>query len=173
MKSMTNKTHSIYITSAEGTGPTELAAFDNALMKCGVHNMNLIPLSSVIPPSARIKEVHEPIQSLPGSWGDRLYVVQAEMRTHNTGEEIWAGIGWVVDNTTGEGLFVEHHAHSEYELSELIKGSLTGLMQNRNRDFGKIHMRKQGTVCKDKPVCVYAVAAYQVSDWNNNSYLLD
>ena len=166
------KTHKIHIASAAGKGPTELAAFDNALMLCGVHNMNIIPLSSVIPPTAQIVENHGAIPKLPGGWGDRLYVVHAEMRTRNHGEEVWAGIGWVVDEKTGEGLFVEHHAHSEHELKELITKSLEGLMANRKRDFGKIHMRKQGAVCDGTPLCVYVVAAYQVSDWNNNAYPL-
>lgn len=166
-------THKIHIASAVGLGPTELAAFDNALMKCGVHNMNLIPLSSVLPSSAQIVENHGPIPKLPGAWGDRLYVVHAEMRSHNIGEEIWAGIGWVQDTHSREGLFVEHHAHSEHELKELITKSLTGLAMNRNRDFGPIHMRKQGAICEGTPVCVYTVAAFQVSDWNNNCYLLN
>lgn len=165
--------HKIHIASAIGTGPTELAAFDSALMLCGVHNMNLIALSSVLPPSAQIVENHYAIPSLPGSWGDRLYVVHAEMRSHNIGEEIWAGVGWVQDPQTHEGLFVEHHAHSEHELKELITKSLNGLMHNRGRDFGPIRMRKQGAVCDGTPVCVYVVAAFQVSDWNNNSYLLE
>jgi hypothetical protein len=44
----------IRVTSGTGTGPTELAAFDAALLDAGVANYNLIPLShSWIPSIAR------------------------------------------------------------------------------------------------------------------------
>lgn len=163
----------IHISSSVGKGPTELSAFDNALMLCGVHNMNIIPLSSVIPPSANLIEHEGPLPALPGSWGDRLYVVHAEMRTSTPGVQVWAGIGWVRDEATKEGLFVEHHADSEAELRELITRSLQGLMANRNRDFGQIHMRISGAVCDGEPTCVYTVAAYQVSDWQNQAYQIN
>ena len=45
----------IKITSAVGSGPTTLAAFDAALQKAGIENYNLIPLSSVIPTGAALE----------------------------------------------------------------------------------------------------------------------
>lgn len=33
-----------------GEGKTSLSAFDRTLLEAGIHNLNLIPLSSVIPP---------------------------------------------------------------------------------------------------------------------------
>ncbi len=37
-------------------GKTLLSAFDRALLNAGIHNFNLIPLSSVIPPQSVIHE---------------------------------------------------------------------------------------------------------------------
>src|SRR5690606_8611394 len=44
----------IGVVGATGTGPTSLAAFDDALRAVGVANFNLIRLSSVIPPGSRV-----------------------------------------------------------------------------------------------------------------------
>ena len=43
----------ITVRSATGSGRTLLAAFDDALLSAGVGDLNLITLSSVIPPHTR------------------------------------------------------------------------------------------------------------------------
>jgi hypothetical protein len=50
----TQRALSIHLSSGTGKGPTPLAAFDAALMDAGVANHNLLCLSSVIPPNARV-----------------------------------------------------------------------------------------------------------------------
>jgi arginine decarboxylase len=72
----------ISVRSATGTGQTPLSAFDDALHGAGVGDLNLIPLSSVVPPSAEIRRGdHSPF---PATHGDRLYcvlsVAHAELR---------------------------------------------------------------------------------------------
>lgn len=44
----------IQISEGVGNGPTELAAFDQALVNAGVANYNLIYLSSVLPPGSEV-----------------------------------------------------------------------------------------------------------------------
>ena len=82
----------IRLASGVGTAPTMLAAFDAALREIGVANYNLIRLSSVIPPGSLVTVSAAPL-SPSGNWGDRLYVVTADMRTDVLGAEVWAGIG--------------------------------------------------------------------------------
>ena len=53
----------VSITSGKSEGPTKLNAFDNALLDAGIGNVNLIPVSSIIPASAKIVEL-PPILSL-------------------------------------------------------------------------------------------------------------
>jgi arginine decarboxylase len=165
----------IHIATGVGSGLTELAAFDGALNIAGIANYNLIRLSSVIPPNTTIIDhIDEPVPSdkLPGSWGDRLYVVMAEMRVHTPNTEAWAGIGWVQDETTGKGLFVEHEGHSEKSVREDITDSLRALMATRNVDFGPIQMHVVGRMCHRDPVCSMVVAVYQASDWQNKPYTI-
>lgn len=158
----------IQISSGIGTGPTELSAFDSALNHAGVSNFNLIRLSSVIPPSSKLKVVKPPIKHHGTEWGDKLYVVMAEQRVDTPNTEAWAGIGWVQDRKTGKGLFVEHEGLSEKKVRDDIKQSLLALMATRNIDFGEIQMNVVGRSCKHEPVCALVVAVYQSTGWSNN-----
>ena len=161
----------IYLSSTVGRGKTALSAFDHALVNTGTANYNLVRLSSVIPPNSEIIELNGSVPPLGGDWGDRLYVVYADARTDQPGEEVWAGIGWVQDPETKKGLFVEHEGHSELQVRADIKNSLTGLLKNRGMDFLEIHMCVAGGVCQDEPLCAFAVAVYQVSNWQNGAHL--
>lgn len=163
----------IEVGSGIGTGPTKLAAFDSALNDAGVANYNLIRLSSVVPPNTDIEVSNETLTGLPGSWGDRLYVVMAEQRVDTPNTEAWAGIGWVQDKGTGKGLFVEHEGLSEKTVRKDIKQSLEALMATRNVDFGAIHMKVVGRTCNHEPVCALVVAVYQASGWGNQEKITE
>jgi len=151
----------IFLTSGIGSGPTKLSAFDAALNHAGIANFNLLRLSSVIPPGTEIAH-NEHIQ---GNWGDKLFVVMAEMRVDTPNTEAWAGIGWVQEKETGKGLFVEHEGNSEHTVIEDIKQSLNALMATRNVDFGEVQMKVVGKTCKHSPVCALVCAAYQAQGW--------
>lgn len=154
----------ILIKAAHGDGPTELSAFDRALWFADIANYNLLPLSSVIPPGARI--VH-PATCMPGGqWGDRLYVVLAEHRQSQPGKTACAGIGWVRDRSTGAGLFVEHHADTKAAVESLIEQSLNSMTSYRPEEFGPIQTCTADIECIDRPVCALVAAIYAVEPWN-------
>jgi arginine decarboxylase len=155
----------IEIASGVGSGPTELAAFDAALIAAGVANFNLLVLSSVIPPATEIIESDAPLSPV-GEWGDRLYVVMAQERVTTRNAEAWAGLGWVSDERTGRGLFVEHHGSSRAEVEGDIHDSLSTLCHNRGVEFGAHHMRLAGITCRDDAVCALVVATYGASGWS-------
>lgn len=155
----------IRVSTGTGTGPTKLAAFDAALMQSGIANYNLIRLSSVIPPGSKIFNMKGPITKEPGKWGDRLYVVMADMRVDTPNAEAWAGIGWVQDKKTGQGLFVEHEGRSKATVKRDIEQSLESLMAVRNVDFGPVRMKIAGRVCTHEPVCALAIAVYSAETW--------
>ena len=159
----------IYISSGIGYGQTKLAAFDAALNQACIANFNLIKLSSIIPPKSMIFEpaAEEIPNTLTGGWGDRLYVVIAERREDTTGNDAWAGIGWVQDKKSGRGLFVEHEGSSRRDVEKDIESSLQDLMKTRKIDFSPINMKVVGATCKTGSVCSLVCAVYQASDWNN------
>lgn len=155
----------IHVASGIGTGPTKMAAFDSALNKSGVANYNLIRLSSVIPADSKVINHKQSIPKLSGKWGDRLYVVLAEIRVDTPNVEAWAGIGWVQDDKTGKGLFVEHEGLSKQAVEKDIEQSLTALMETRGVNFGAIRMKVIGTTCEHQPVCALVIAVFQATNW--------
>lgn len=154
----------IQVASGTGKGYTKLAAFDAALLEAGVANYNLIKLSSIIPPGSKIR-LGSPIKVQPGSWGDRLYVVMAEMRVGIPNMEAWAGIGWVQEKATGKGFFVEHEGANEQTVRRDIKASLEAMQGLRHVDFGEMHMEVVGRTCTHDPVCALAIAVFRADDW--------
>lgn len=160
----------IQVSGGIGLGPTELSAFDQALVHAGIANYNLIYLSSVLPPDSNVTVTEKPKQKHPGGiWGDRLYVVMAQKRISQRNQEAWAGIGWMQDPKTKQGLLVEHEGHSESEVQEDIRHSLIALARNRNMQFGPTHMHVVGTKCIDLPTCALVVAVFQSAGWQGSS----
>jgi Uncharacterized conserved protein len=92
----------IHISSGVGSGPTELAAYDAALAAANVHDYNLVPVSSVIPPSATIRCV----DSIPplGPVGGQLSVVES-VAIEGGETPVAAVLGWT--DREGQGLFYE------------------------------------------------------------------
>lgn len=157
----------IFVSKGIGNGPTELSAFDQALVKAGVANFNLIYLSSVLPPNSEIVEAPDDYKAA-GEWGDKLYIVIAESRTSVVNQEVWSGIGWIQDQATKQGLLVEHHGNSENEVRDDITQSLHGLAENRGIDYGDIAMKVVGAKCEGSPVCALAVAVFESEGWKSN-----
>jgi arginine decarboxylase len=155
----------IQIASGTGNGPTKLAAFDAALQAAGAANFNLIRLSSIIPPGSEVHEIDGPIPKLVGNWGDRLYVVMADFRVDTPNAEARAGIGWVQDQKTGKGLFVEHEGASELAVRRDITESLQSMVATRGIEFGPIQMKVVGITCLHTPVCALVTATYRTASW--------
>lgn len=158
----------IQVSKGVGIGPTELSAFDQALVKAGVANFNLIYLSSVLPPGSDVHVTDNPVKPI-GRWGDRLYVVMAQQRTAQPNQEVWAGIGWIQDPKTKAGLLVEHEGFSEAEVKADIENSLDALAKNRGMQFSKPQMKIAGAKCIDKPVCALVVAVFESATWKSAS----
>lgn len=154
----------IQLSGGIGIGPTELSAFDQALVHAGVANFNLIYLSSVLPPDSKIKIAEKP-EKPEGNWGDRLYVVMAQKRTSQRNQEVWAGIGWIQDPKTKHGLLVEHEGNSEAEVRADIRHSLNALAVNRGMQFSAPRMHVVGSKCTDLPTCALVVAVFESTTW--------
>lgn len=98
----------IRVAAGVATGPTEIASYDAALAAAGLHNYNLVPVSSVVPASATVKVVDQ-VPDL-GPAGNRLTVVQSQTTTTEPGR-VTAGLGWATG--PGPGLFYEEAAEAD------------------------------------------------------------
>ena len=164
MKSNQKKT--VKVISSVGEGDTLIGAFDRALFNAGVHNYNLIRLSSVIPEGVTV--IKADCKEKPaGKWGDKLYVVMAIQFATTDGEEAHSGIGWAYDKNNPEhGLFVEHEGTSLAFVEKSIKSSLNNLFETRGLEIGEINSKTSSIVCKGKPVCAFTVAMFEDQAWD-------
>lgn len=97
------------VVSAWATGVTPIVAFDEALSRAGVGDVNLVTLSSIVPPGHRPEVVSA--NELPAlvdlGFGDLAFSVVAEQRT--VSGPSFAGLGWAYDRTGRGGIFLEGH----------------------------------------------------------------
>jgi arginine decarboxylase len=153
----------ISVSPGIGTGPTTLAAFDAALMAAGVHDYNLIPLSSVIPPGAVLERRRH--VAPPEDYGRRLYLVLAHETASEEGASAAAGLGWVREPGDGRGLFVEAHGTSEAEVRGLIDGTLEAMTAARGREYGPVETELVSAQFAGEPVCALVAAVYASVPW--------
>jgi len=161
----------IQVASGVGFGPTKLAAFDAALREAGIGDYNLVTLSSIVPPGGRIASTHGPATA-PGRWGDRLYVVMAELRVDTRYEEAVAGLGWIQEPETGHGLFVEHVGHTEREVRRDILATLDSMAEGRPEiEFGPAELMVRSTVCAGEPTCALVAAVFEADPWRGDQII--
>lgn len=153
----------IVLARGVGHGPTALAAFDAALLDAGVANYNLVCLSSVIPPGSRIerRRWHTP----PEAWGQRLYCVISQVREERPGHAAHAGMGWVHDESSGQGLFVELHDDDRARLDHDLRRTLNTMQLNRGLAAVAVQTEIASVTCDKLPVCALVIAVYASEPW--------
>ena len=98
-----------------GTGPTDVASYDAALADAGVHNYNIVPVSTNVPIGAVVASVGTAPDLGPA--GNRLTAVQARATVAGP-DRATAGLGWATGGeqgtTAGEGPGVIYEASGEF-----------------------------------------------------------
>lgn len=151
----------IRVVGGVATGPTSMASYDAALAEAGVHNYNLVSVSSVIPAEATVERVERAPDLGPA--GNRLTVVQARATTTGPGR-VSAGLGW--STGPGPGLFYEAAAEADPEtVRERIE---QGLAAGRSLREWTFEDEEVAVVSTDADAGAYttaiAVAAYGESE---------
>ena len=78
----------VSLTKGASEGPTKLNAFDNALLEAKIGNVNLIPVSSMLPPNTQLVEMPEMEP------GEMTNCVLSHQYSENPGDEIAAVIAF-------------------------------------------------------------------------------
>ena len=135
-------------------------------MAAGVGNFNLVRLSSVIPPGARLKEVAA-AEQIHGEHGDLLFCVYADAYASTRGEEAWAGVSWAQrEDGSGGGLFVEHGGASRTSVERDLRHSLEAISASRRLSYRTGGHVLASAVCHDHPVCAVVMATYRRMSWD-------
>jgi arginine decarboxylase len=104
---MTKKVSLAAATAAHAEGGTALNAFDNALLAAGIGNINLIKVSSILPPEVPVVELPK---IKPGALIPTAY---AAMTSEVPGERVAAAVGYAVpDDPAKNGVIMEFHGHA-------------------------------------------------------------
>ncbi|NPV69800.1 MAG: arginine decarboxylase, pyruvoyl-dependent [Firmicutes bacterium] len=99
------------VVAGASEGATELNAFDGALLKAGIGNVNLVRVSSILPPGATF------VEKLVIPPGSLVPVAYASITCEEKGEVIAAAVG--VGYTAGTfGVIMEFSGHCTKEQAE-------------------------------------------------------
>jgi arginine decarboxylase len=100
-------------TAGHAEGLTPLNAFDNALLAAGIGNVNLVKVSSIVPPDVDIVDLPK---IKPGALVPTAYACVAG---RIPGEVISAAVGYALpEDRTKAGVIMEHHEKAPRETSE-------------------------------------------------------
>ena len=114
-------------TAGHAEGGTTLNAFDNALLAAGIGNINLIKVSSIVPPEVAIIDLPK---LKPGALVPTAY---AAMTSELPGEAITAAVGYALPDDPGKnGVIMEFHgAGTRADAEEKIQQMLEEAFQVR------------------------------------------
>ncbi len=103
---MTNRITMAAATAGHAEGGTPLNAFDNALLAAGIGNINLLKVSSILPPEIPVVDLPK---IKPGALVPTAY---AAMTSDVPGERLAAAVGYAVpDDPAKNGVIMEFHGH--------------------------------------------------------------
>ncbi len=100
-------------TAGHAEGGTALNAFDNALLAAGIGNINLLKVSSILPPEVPVVELPK---IKPGALVPTAY---AAITSETPGETVAAAVGYAVpDDPAKNGVIMEFHGVASREEAE-------------------------------------------------------
>jgi arginine decarboxylase len=145
-----------FVTSGKAISPvSELNAFDLALKKAGISQCNIVPVSSILPPTCRAVK----LRRMPA--GTIIYAVVARM---DGGERtrIGAGIAWAWEEDEKYGLVAEAHGYMDQEaLEETLDWKIREMAKIREIDLRDVsHRMEVLKIPADNYGCALATLVY-------------
>lgn len=104
----------VFLTKGVGKHKEKLASFESALRDAGIAPFNIVRVSSILPPGAKLVSKAKGLQYL--SPGEIVYVVVSECSTNEPHRLIAASIGVAVPADRNQyGYLSEYHSYGETE----------------------------------------------------------
>jgi arginine decarboxylase len=102
----------IFLTKGVGVHKDKLASFELALRDAGIEKCNVVCVSSIFPPNAKIISKDEGLKLLNS--GDITYCVMARTESSEPNRLVSASIGLAIPKDNNHyGYLSEHHAYGE------------------------------------------------------------
>ena len=117
---MWKKVTKVAATAGSAEGGPALNAFDNALLAAGIGNVNLVKVSSIVPPDVDVVDLP---RIKPGSIVPTAY---AAMTSETPGETLAAAVGYALpEDRTKAGVIMEYHDRADRATAEqVVRGML-------------------------------------------------
>ena len=123
-------------TAGHAEGGTTLNAFDNALLAAGIGNINLIKVSSILPPEVPVIELPK---IKPGALIPTAY---AAVTSETPGQTVAAAVGYAVpDDPAKNGVIMEFHGvATRDEAEEQIRAMLDEAFRVRGETIAEMRV---------------------------------
>ncbi len=132
----------VFFTKGIGIHEDPLVSFELALRDAGIEFLNLVPVSSILPPNVKIIPKEEGIKLLKP--GQVAYVVLAKYTSSEEGKEIFASIGYAIPEEEHYGYFTEYYGYWE-EKHKTYAGEIAKyLLESKGikvKEYGTIYVK--------------------------------
>lgn len=151
---MLHKPEKYIIVAAKAEAKHELTAFDAALLKAGIGDVNLVRLSSILPPGCL--EAKSGIDFPRGAFVPTAY---GACCSEKAGEIIAAAIGVGIDGD-GSGVIMEHAGNcSAEEAHRKVEQMIEEAFANRGRELKEKKVKSVEHRVGETPGAVFAAVA--------------
>lgn len=118
-------------------GHTRLNAFDNALLNAGIGDTNLMRMSSILPPGAEQRSIHDIL--LPG--GALVPLAYSTIDSTTPGRFISSAVAiGIPEDPALPGVIMEYEDHSKLEnVESIVRQMVVDAFAYRNRDLKEIN----------------------------------
>jgi arginine decarboxylase len=97
----------IFFTTGTGVSKEKLSSFENALFDAGISQFNLVKVSSIYPPEAKIIDINEGMEIL--SPGQVVHCVLSRLESQEPGRRMVASVGLALPVEKGHYGFLSEH----------------------------------------------------------------
>jgi len=151
---LSGKLEHIYVCAGVGRGTTLLTAFDQALRNAGVGDYNLLKVSSIVPPGARL------VNNIGVPKGSLLPIAYGAISSTDEGEVISAAVSVAIPLDGNQvGVIMEFSGYtSEEKAREIVKRMAEEAMKNRNLQIKELII-KSASARIEGPTSVFAGVA--------------
>lgn len=153
----------VFYTSGMGRHEHKLMSFELALRDAGVHMLNLVGVSSVLPPRCTFISMDEGLRGLEP--GEVTFCVLSVSSSCKSSENVFACVACAhpADENT-HGYFAEHHSHEEEDEGLVMTRRIASQMYKslNGREPSRLtHVHRAGKVKRDgEYLTVVAMAVF-------------
>ena len=148
----------VLLTKGVGAGNSELTAFDKALLRAGIGNLNLIKVSSIIPPGGKVVKVEDCILDLPK--GALIPAVYTQIISATKGLTISSAIGVGIPKELEQnGMILEASIQGPREKAEtLVRQMIVEAFEAREMELTETVIISSEAQSAHHIVCTVAAA---------------